>query len=198
MSEKDAESNHATSDEEEESYEVEKIIKKRMKKGKVEYYVKWKGYGEAENTWEPEDNLECPDIVAAFEKNLDEEKPLKSAKKAPAPSSTASKRSRRSSETPQADGDADVEDVKEEPLSASAVKKPKPAVVPKKEYGFTRGLTAESVLGCTDRNGELQYLIKWTDKSEKEQLVPGLLCREHCASMLVAFLESRIQFPAAK
>ena len=51
----------------EEEYEVEKILKKRHRKGKVEYYVKWKNYEEW--TWEPLDNLaNIPDMIERFEK----------------------------------------------------------------------------------------------------------------------------------
>jgi hypothetical protein len=30
------------------------------------YYLKWQGYAEADNTWEPESKLECHDIVAKY------------------------------------------------------------------------------------------------------------------------------------
>ena len=41
----------------EEEYEVDSIISHRKKGKRTEYLVSWKGYGAAENTWEPEANL---------------------------------------------------------------------------------------------------------------------------------------------
>ena len=64
-------------EEEEEAFEVEKILEKRVIKGKkVEYLVKWKNYdGPDDNTWEPADMLEgAGDIIKMFEKELKIEK----------------------------------------------------------------------------------------------------------------------------
>jgi hypothetical protein len=47
-------------------YEVEKILDKRVKKGKTEYLIRWKDYGSEDDTWEPTENLHCPDKVQEF------------------------------------------------------------------------------------------------------------------------------------
>ena len=33
----------------------------------VEYLIKWEGYPDSENTWEPQASLDCPDIIKAYE-----------------------------------------------------------------------------------------------------------------------------------
>jgi Chromo (CHRromatin Organisation MOdifier) domain len=33
-------------------YYAEKILRKRIRNGKPEFYVKWLGYGDEDNTWE--------------------------------------------------------------------------------------------------------------------------------------------------
>ena len=51
----------------EEEYEVEKVLEKRFRKGRVEYFVKWKNYDET--TWEPLKNLtNVQDLIEKFEK----------------------------------------------------------------------------------------------------------------------------------
>jgi len=53
---------------EEEEYVVEQILSHRVtRKGKLEYYLKWKGFSDADNTWEPAENLNCKDLVEAYE-----------------------------------------------------------------------------------------------------------------------------------
>ena len=39
-------------------YEVEEILSSRKRGRGIQYLVKWKGYGEEENTWEPRRNVE--------------------------------------------------------------------------------------------------------------------------------------------
>ncbi|CAM6125621.1 unnamed protein product [Calypogeia fissa] len=52
-------------------FEVEAIRKKRVRKGKVEMLIKWKGWPEKANTWEPYANVAmCTDILEEFENGL--------------------------------------------------------------------------------------------------------------------------------
>ncbi|CAH1448793.1 unnamed protein product [Lactuca virosa] len=52
-------------------YEIESVRKKRSRKGKVQYLIKWRGWPEAANTWEPFENLlSCSDVIDAFEERL--------------------------------------------------------------------------------------------------------------------------------
>ena len=72
----------------EKEYEVEKIIDKRIINDKIEYLIKWKGYSDFENTWEPIENMSnAKEIIFEYEEKIKEQEnnkfktPLKNIKK---------------------------------------------------------------------------------------------------------------------
>jgi len=122
----------------EEEYTVEKILDKRIRGGKTEYLIKWEGYPDSENTWEPEDNLDCPDLISAFEEKTKQKKEEKKRKKEAEASGSGKKKQKL------------VEDEDGKPR------------------GFERGLQPERIIGATDSSGELMFLMKWKDSDEAD------------------------------
>jgi len=145
-----------------EEYEVEKIIEKRIKKGKVEYYVKWKGWDdEGDNTWEPVDNLDCPDLIQEYEKkNKDKDEKKGEKRKAESSKSGGEKSSKKSDSRPK---------------------------------GFSRGLTAEKIIGATNDPGELYFLIKWKGSDEAD-LVPAKEANQKIPQIVIKFYEERLNW----
>ena len=178
----------------EEIYSVEKILSKRIVDGKVHYFLKWFGYPESENTWEPEENLNCPVLISDFEKQYanragsdsedkepqkrssDTEKPaapknpdsttsekksVKKKLKLMTSSSNANGSSPASAPPPTSDGtDSEIP-----PLS-----------------GFAKGWEAEEILGATEENGQILFLIKWF----VDLLLAIAVCSSSCADLAVS------------
>merc|ERR1712226_100542 len=53
-------------------YPAEAVKQKRIRSGRLQYLVKWKGYGSEENTWEPEDNIFDKKLIQEFEEKQEE------------------------------------------------------------------------------------------------------------------------------
>ncbi|XP_035381696.1 chromobox protein homolog 2 [Electrophorus electricus] len=56
----------------EQVFDAECILNKRLRKGKLEYLVKWRGWSSKHNSWEPQENLLDPRLLAAFNKREQE------------------------------------------------------------------------------------------------------------------------------
>lgn len=51
----------------EKEYEVERIIDVHFKKNKTrDFLIRWKGFSARDDTWEPEENLNCQELIAKF------------------------------------------------------------------------------------------------------------------------------------
>ena len=157
--------------EEEEEYSVEKIVDKRTtKSGKVEYFLKWKGYTDDDNTWEPVENIDCKDLIEEFERKLKDKKGS-SGKKAPQQQQGTKNKSPNSSTSE-----------KSEKKRKTDENQPK---------GFERNLEAERIIGATDSSGELMFLVKWKGSDEAD-LVPAREANAKCAQTVIKFYEERL------
>merc|ERR1712226_960040 len=149
--------------EEEEEDSVEKVIDKRTgKSGKVEYLLKWKGYGDEDNTWEPSENLDCQDLIEAFEKKYKEKQ---AAKKSAGPEKRKG--------------------------AGGAGEGKKQKSDDERPRGFDRGLDPERIIGATDSSGELMFLIKWKGSDEAD-LVPAREANVKCPQTVIKFYEERL------
>ncbi|XP_041840120.1 E3 SUMO-protein ligase CBX4-like [Melanotaenia boesemani] len=66
-------------------FAVESIEKKRSRKGRVEYLVKWRGWSPKYNTWEPEENILDPRLLDAFQDREHQEQLMGYRKRGPKP-----------------------------------------------------------------------------------------------------------------
>lgn len=144
----DAESDKSGCEElQEEEYVVEKIVGKRVVKGRIEYLLKWKGYNDDENTWEPKDNLDCTELLADFEsreKEKREKRKSESRTKGPvekkAKSKTTAKKRKRhdDSDDPTDDDPVTLSDSDERNSRASSSRPSKPTETKKAKAATSR------------------------------------------------------------
>ncbi|XP_075418426.1 chromobox protein homolog 2 [Tenrec ecaudatus] len=68
----------------EQVFAAECILNKRLRKGKLEYLVKWRGWSSKHNSWEPEENILDPRLLLAFQKK-EHEKEVQNRKRGKRP-----------------------------------------------------------------------------------------------------------------
>lgn len=153
-------------------YVVEKVVDRRMKAGKVEYFLKWKGFPDSDNTWEPEENLDCPELIADYENKRKEKE----------------KEGKRRGNTSSDDFASSKSTGSSAPGSTKKLRLDEPLSKPR---GFDRGLEPEKIIGATDASGELTFLIKWQG-TEEADLVPARLANTRCPQVVIKFYEERL------
>ncbi|XP_051766647.1 chromobox protein homolog 6a isoform X1 [Ctenopharyngodon idella] len=66
-------------------FAAESILKSRVRKGRIEYLVKWKGWALKHSTWEPEENILDDRLITAFEQKEREQELYGPKKRGPKP-----------------------------------------------------------------------------------------------------------------
>lgn len=151
-----------------EEFSVEKVLDKRIHNARVEYLLKWKGYTDEDNTWEPEENLDCPDLIQIFE-DARKKREGESSKKRKTCSSSG------------VDKSGDVKGVNKQILIEED----------NRPRGFERGLAPDMIIGATDASGELMFLMTWKGTDEAD-LVPARQVNVLCPHIVIQFYEDRL------
>ncbi|XP_042345498.1 LOW QUALITY PROTEIN: chromobox protein homolog 3b [Plectropomus leopardus] len=161
---------------------VEKIIRRRIFNGRVEYFLKWKGFTDAENTWEPEDNLDCPELIEEFlrnthfsegnEEELTEHELIPKEEMTEQETEISCMQSQQQALTVQTNSEPNDEQ-SDTPTNLSNYLEP------------------ECIIGSTDRQGELMFLVKWKN-SDDVALLPAREASARCPQVVIDFYERKL------
>ncbi|XP_074597364.1 chromobox protein homolog 5-like [Brevipalpus obovatus] len=173
---------------------VEEVVDKRIVDGKIEYLLKWKDYDHSANTWEPEENLSCTELIKEFERKASEK-----SRKLDLPGSVsngesfASPPAQKISETSDSFGSSDSQEKKPAKMKAnkenanddieseSIMRKIDPTLIP------------EKVVGVTQSPEGLMLIVKWKNKLEKN-LVPSSIGNKRWPALVIEYYQQRIRW----
>lgn len=166
-------------------FAVEKIIRRRVNNGKVEYYLKWKGFTDAENTWEPEDNLDCPELIEEYLRNL-----------------TVLGQETEQEECQSLDHEVQPKEELSELAADMAHQQPQEELIERTNeeveehnaeipVGQPGHPEPDAIIGCTDQQGELMFLIKWKNTDEVA-LLAAVEASKRWPQMVIRFYEDKL------
>jgi len=114
--------------------------------------LKWIGYPEEENTWEPVNNLDCPELISNYEKEHSVSVTSESV------ADTRVDKTKKSDCV--SEESTDVEDIKKNGTDLK-VEEEQSEHEDNEPIGFERGLEPEEILGATEQDGQILFLMKW-------------------------------------
>jgi hypothetical protein len=147
-----------------EEYVVEAIVGKRKHKNASQYLIKWEGYGDEFNTWEDEDRLNCPDLLAEYENKEERKRKEKMTKQK----------------------EKIKKDEKREPESLLEPDK-------NVKVGFEHGDTVQELIGARMIEGQLTFYVRWKGKNICTY-VPAPTMNSKAPQTVIKFYESRLRF----
>ncbi|RMZ90718.1 hypothetical protein DV736_g2048, partial [Chaetothyriales sp. CBS 134916] len=159
------------------TYQVEHIVKHKKSAGRILYKIKWHGYPDSENTWEPEENL-LPHCRGALQQYFDQnggEYKVKSGLKK-ARSAASSKRS-----TP-----ADAEP----PAKRRKAGEPAKTWTPK-THDWTPDVEKIELIE-RDETGQLQVYIRFTRNRTAKVSIDTV--KKHCPVPMLDFFQAHLKF----
>lgn len=170
---------------------VEKIIRRRILNGRVEYFLKWKGFTDADNTWEPQDNLDCPELIEEFLRQnihlLEEEtEEVQNEQHELIPKE----------EMTEQETEISCMQSLQPQQQALAVQSDSSVLHPNDEQSdsstnLSTYLEPECIIGSTDRQGELMFLVKWKN-SDDVALLPAREASTRCPQVVIDFYEQKL------
>jgi len=166
----------------EEEYVVEKVVDSRVaKNGMTEYFLKWKGYDSDDNTWEPEYQLDCQDLIKKFEAD----KKAKGPKRA-----SPAKRGRgrgRVGATPARKPAGGVSNRKAN-AENSVPEKPD-----KKPTALELNLPVETIIGTKMVNNKLHFEIRFKNRTDIE-VVSSITTNLRFLPELTAYYKKKLEY----
>ena len=183
-----------------EEFKIEKVLKKRYKRGRLQYFIKWSGYPNSENSWNDNDDIKDRKHIRMFEKQLlrearDEDDDIaewSSTKKLESPSSASKSLNRKSS-------------ISSNSYSIASTSSTNPSIVSKSsnlaQDGFPRGFCdgelrlkqghkPKRIVGAAcDDIGLVHYRVEWDD-TQLESLIKSSILTEYQPDCLISYLQS--------
>lgn len=191
--------NYSETEEDTEEYLVEKVLRKRIYKGKIQYFLKWKGYDDENNTWEPIENLNCKELIQEFEDNAKKQEIMKQQKK------EAEKCSRRRTlSTFTKAGPSEGKKVKvtlKEKNKDKAAKKFEEAEKRETEEAFGDKSKSsageekilEKIIAARRLNDNIEFLLKW-EGIEEPEIISAKVVNKMYPQEVIQFYYERIKW----